>query len=182
MRTAFRTNRTTGFTLAELLIALAILGVIATFTIPKILNAQQDQKKTAIAKEMMGAAGEVYLKKRADGSLISATGADFARQMNYVKMDATTVIDDAPSTGWGSLDCATWWAKCFVMHNGSIVGSDDTGPMGGTTEGNSIWLLVDTEASYQGDHNGFWIKVHGNGWITTDWLDRPNLEPSWFHW
>lgn len=39
------------FTLAELLIALAILGVIATFTIPKILATQQTQQYNAIAKD-----------------------------------------------------------------------------------------------------------------------------------
>lgn len=48
-------NRTqSGFTLAELLIALTILGVIATFTIPKILTAQQASTYNAIAKETMG--------------------------------------------------------------------------------------------------------------------------------
>ncbi len=39
-----------GFTLAELLMALAILGVIATFTIPKILGAQQSSSSNAKAK------------------------------------------------------------------------------------------------------------------------------------
>lgn len=39
------------FTLAELLIALAILGVIATFTIPKVLTANQNGTFKAIGKE-----------------------------------------------------------------------------------------------------------------------------------
>ncbi|MBL8031855.1 MAG: prepilin-type N-terminal cleavage/methylation domain-containing protein [Candidatus Doudnabacteria bacterium] len=46
--------RVKGFTLAELLIALVILGVIATFTIPKVLYANQNTKYNAIAKEAMG--------------------------------------------------------------------------------------------------------------------------------
>ena len=41
------------FTLAELLIALAILGVIATFTIPKILSGSTDAKWNASAKGAM---------------------------------------------------------------------------------------------------------------------------------
>lgn len=41
----------TGFTLAELLISLAILGLIATFTIPKIMSAQQNNEYSAIAQE-----------------------------------------------------------------------------------------------------------------------------------
>ncbi len=52
---SFATTKQYGFTLAELLIALAILGVIATFSIPKILNAQQNQQKNAIFKESIGA-------------------------------------------------------------------------------------------------------------------------------
>lgn len=44
---------THGFTLTELLIALVILGEIATFTIPKILNSQQNAKKAAIFKETL---------------------------------------------------------------------------------------------------------------------------------
>lgn len=42
--------KTSGFTLAELLIALAILGVIATFSIPKVLQAQQDGRNQAVLK------------------------------------------------------------------------------------------------------------------------------------
>jgi prepilin-type N-terminal cleavage/methylation domain-containing protein len=39
------------FTLAELLISLALLGVIATFTIPKILGSSQSQRYPDILKE-----------------------------------------------------------------------------------------------------------------------------------
>ena len=41
----------TGFTLAELLIALVILGIMATFTIPKVLQSQTNEKRIAISKE-----------------------------------------------------------------------------------------------------------------------------------
>ncbi|MEB3287336.1 MAG: prepilin-type N-terminal cleavage/methylation domain-containing protein [Vampirovibrionales bacterium] len=47
------------FTLAELLIALAILGVIATFTIPKVLTAQADQQKKAVFKETIAALANI---------------------------------------------------------------------------------------------------------------------------
>lgn len=42
------------FTLAELLIALGILGVIATFTIPKVLQSQTDARFKVSAKEAVG--------------------------------------------------------------------------------------------------------------------------------
>ena len=48
-----------GFTLSELLIALAILGVIATFTIPKVLQSQADQATKAKFLETYAALSEV---------------------------------------------------------------------------------------------------------------------------
>lgn len=52
----------TGFTLAELLIALLILGEIATFTTPKISSSSQNAQKNAVFKEMIGALSEaMYL-------------------------------------------------------------------------------------------------------------------------
>ena len=41
-------NFTAGFTLAELLVALSILGIIVTFSIPKILGSQSEKQKIAI--------------------------------------------------------------------------------------------------------------------------------------
>lgn len=42
------------------MIALAILGVITTFTIPKVLNSQQNGKFKAIAKEDMSMVSAAY--------------------------------------------------------------------------------------------------------------------------
>lgn len=49
-----------GFTLAELLIALSILGVIATFTIPKVLQSQQNGKYNTMAKEAIATISQAY--------------------------------------------------------------------------------------------------------------------------
>ena len=49
---------TRAFTLSELLIALAILGLIATFTIPKIITNLNNNNRNAIYKETFAALSE----------------------------------------------------------------------------------------------------------------------------
>lgn len=48
-------QRLNGFTLAEVLISMLILAEIATFTIPKILYASQQQQRIAVFKETLAA-------------------------------------------------------------------------------------------------------------------------------
>jgi prepilin-type N-terminal cleavage/methylation domain-containing protein len=48
-----------GFTLAEVLIALALLGVIAAFSIPKILQSSSDNQKGPIFRETLGTLSQI---------------------------------------------------------------------------------------------------------------------------
>src|SRR5690606_28880505 len=49
-----------GFTLAEVLIALALLGVVAAFAIPKVLEAQVDHQKKLIWKETLATLEDLF--------------------------------------------------------------------------------------------------------------------------
>lgn len=49
-----------GFTLSELLVALAILGVIATFTIPKVLEGSNSSRYNAIVEEAAASLSAIY--------------------------------------------------------------------------------------------------------------------------
>ena len=59
-------NSQLAFTLAELLIALAILGVIATFTIPKILDSGSNSQWNAIGKEAAAMVSGAYQSYKLD--------------------------------------------------------------------------------------------------------------------
>jgi prepilin-type N-terminal cleavage/methylation domain-containing protein len=48
-----------GFTLTELLIALSVLGIITTFTLPKLLNSTQDAQKRTVFKEVLSTISQV---------------------------------------------------------------------------------------------------------------------------
>src|SRR5438270_879458 len=94
-----------GFTLAELLICLVILGEIATFTIPKLINAQQNKQYNTIAKEGIGSISQAYQLYTLNNTVTaSTTGGFLTSYFNSVKVDTSgTTVDDI--TGYGSLPC-----------------------------------------------------------------------------
>lgn len=78
-----------GFTLAELLISLMILGLIATFTIPKILITQQTLRFNAVAKEDISAISAALTQAQYMGTLTTNTTiGDITQYLNYVSLDA----------------------------------------------------------------------------------------------
>jgi prepilin-type N-terminal cleavage/methylation domain-containing protein len=169
-----------GFTLAELLIALAILGVIATFTIPKVLQSQQDTKSTAIAKETIATFSQAYqayaLKQPVNGN--TAWG-DFLQYVNYVKKDTVSIIDSNP--GQTSLDCSSW--DCYRLHNGAIIASY-TGFNYSTTDNlTTIYFYLDPDGKYSGSTTGpgksMVIYIYINGKVTSMGALAPGTHDSW---
>jgi prepilin-type N-terminal cleavage/methylation domain-containing protein len=81
-----------GFTLSELLVSLAVLGLIAAFAIPKVLTAVGESSARAIGREAFGMISESYQALRANqnGNVSRATDAqDLIDQMNYASTAAT---------------------------------------------------------------------------------------------
>src|SRR5262249_44303219 len=124
-----------GFTLAELLIALVILGVIATFTIPKVLVAQQDQKYDAIAKETAAMISGAYQVYQQNNTVTSTTSfQDMTPYMNYVRLFTTGKVDGDPVNGTGGMPCDST-SPCLQLHNGAVVNLSDY-KFGGTNATN----------------------------------------------
>ncbi len=190
-------NRCPGFTLAELLIALAILGVIATFTIPKILNSQQMSSSNAKAKEVAGMVGAAYqLYKMQNPVTASFTIADLTPYMNYVQADSSTVVDTPPLNS--TIQCGTVYADCLKLHNGGMLRYYSGWQMGGTENNYAVWFDIDPDGVASSNNAGaalqFWL--YANGTIRTygtmvpgtcsggycSFNPDPSWDPAWFSW
>lgn len=179
------------FTLAELLIALAILGIIATFAISKVVSAQHNMRRIAVAKEAAASLSQALLLYKMQNGITAATrDEDLIPYLNYAKRDTTSIVDDNPP--WVSLDCAS--VTCLLLHNGGTLIMQGIN-FGGTTDKHAIAVVFDTDNSYSGLPQGdaLAIFLYTDGKVRTDeniepdtiigWGARPpGVDPGWFHW
>lgn len=159
----------TGFTLAETLITLGIIGIVAAMTIPTLMAKLKNDRESAILKEdysilqqMMKMANE----EGAMGSIVVGNNIDEMKEwfntyfLPYIK--TTNVCYDK----WGcwsrnvkkangekytnNTACGAVTVS-FVLYNGSYVCMDDFGGFrfGVKTKGQTIGILVDVNGDKQ---------------------------------
>lgn len=133
-----RRNNNTGFSLAELLIALALLGTITAFTIPKVLSVQTLEKKRTVLKETIASLADITYQASLEGGFTSnaASKAYFKTHLNYVKICET---DPGAEGCWVGGDASN--ADAYLLHNGAALYS-----INGGTAGESIWIDWDGNA------------------------------------
>ena len=185
-----------GFTLAELLIALLVLGVIATFTIPKVLSSQQSNEWKSSAKETVSMVAEAYVAYKANNTpATSFSLAQLTPYMNYVVIKTTGADLADGDQGAGSVDCD--WGGCVVLHNGVQLHSVNTGAFLNTASTNAIPFLYDPEVAYSVSttlrksvpfvlfYNGRISDGGKYGTICYNYgcfTENPANVPSWFNW
>jgi prepilin-type N-terminal cleavage/methylation domain-containing protein len=151
-----------GFTLAELLIALAILGVIATFTIPKVLFAASSGQNTAIAKETAAMIAGAYASYKLEhgAALESTTCNDLLQYINYVKEDWTSAAADI-----GAEENCSLVRPCFILHNGGVLQIGRLNEFGGIGATNAILFNLDPDGPGPAGRTTF-VLFH-NGRLST---------------
>jgi prepilin-type N-terminal cleavage/methylation domain-containing protein len=132
----------TAFTLAELLIALAILGVIATFSIPKVLQSQQNNQKQAIFKEIISAFINIQQSSLRDGYSYT----NFYDSQNAVKH---CDIGDATSC-WTQPEVSvpfpiSGFSYGYVLHNGATAMYTSLALSGGAPAGTQDYEFVEVD-------------------------------------
>jgi prepilin-type N-terminal cleavage/methylation domain-containing protein len=78
--------RRPGFTLAEVLIAVALLGIIAMFVVPKLLSIQTMETRRVVFKESAAAISQVFYTALQNGELDENTSSTyFVSHLNGLK-------------------------------------------------------------------------------------------------
>ena len=184
-----------GFTLAELLIALLILGVIATFTIPKVLSSQQDTRRKAVIKEVAGMLSGAFQAYRQDNAITASLhGGHLSPYMNYVRADVSMAMD--AYVGNPSTNC-NGGQPCLVLHNGAVMRYQTNG-MGTVDTTTAIWFEIDPTAGASGANSPegiveLWLYTNGRivSWSSLDddtcyaafcVSADPNKDPPWWGW
>ena len=173
-----------GFTLAELLIALAILGVIATFTIPKILASQQNTQAVAVTREDIATLGAVFVTYSSANAIDQATwSADtLIPYINYSTQLTSGSVDVRPGST-GGFPCGGT-ATCLKMHNGSVLYWYNTQTFSaGSCPVPGLRIYVDPDGTLNaslvtdGPGKAMYVCLKPNGRI-----EASGNEPSWFSW
>jgi prepilin-type N-terminal cleavage/methylation domain-containing protein len=181
-----------GFTLAELLICLLILGEIATFTVPKIIIASSNGNRDSIMKEAAATVSGAYQLAWNNGQINGSSRlADLTPYLNYVAIDTSTIIDDG--LNFTSLTCSAS-NPCYRLHSGALL--MDRCSLGGTGTTSGMVLPVDTDGSYSGtttgDGKSVLLILFYNGRVTS--MNKagnvlngcgtytPNPDPTWAIW
>ncbi len=188
-------RRAKAFTLTEILITLAILGLIMVFTLPKLLLIQQNARYNAEAHEfvgMMAAAYQQYtLENGPPTSAMNPTG--LTPYLNYVGTTSVSVDDS-----YGGTTRACNSAICFKLHSGGVV-RFSTCAFEGTSTTNGLHMVFDpdgmvTDGTTNGPGKGIVFVLYYTGRITSlATIIKPShfgcgdygttqADPPWFTW
>jgi len=120
-------NSRKGFTLAEVLVTLAIIGVVAALTIPTLIQSTNNSKYATTLKKTISVLNQAMMSQGADGATLSTTTvytddtlADFfAAKLNVIKQNATGVLWLADGTKLAfspmAAGCGTTLADPFLL-------------------------------------------------------------------
>lgn len=144
-KATFSSQKNGGFSLAELLVALVILGVIATFTIPKILSMGQNNDHKWRVQNAAAIIAGAYAKYQLDNTVTGAfIPSNLTPYMNYVRLVTAGNIDNLHGHA-GTSTCNAGTRRCIVLHSGAVIQFYDGESVGSVAPGYAVIFHVDPD-------------------------------------
>lgn len=156
-----------GFTLAEVLITLGIIGVVAAITIPILMNSTQNKELVSAYKKAYSVANQAYTEAVTDnGTGFGAYNFATFNTQSFVKFNALksklNIIAECP---YGSGAAGKCWSTSGVGL-GPVAGCSLLSPGGQnvsesfTTSDGMFWMLYSSSATTAVD--AIYVDVNGN--------------------
>ena len=138
-----------GFSLTEILIALAIMGVISAFGVIKIRESMDYKMYKDRTKAAAAEIGSLLLKyKQQKNAGVGTTAIDiFNEYANYISLDTTSTIDGSACEGTLACDA---WNSCFKMSNGAVIRVRNIQSFNGTSSHHAIKFKIDPDGVVTG--------------------------------
>lgn len=170
-------SRMNAFTLAEVLITLGIIGVVAAITIPTLMNNMQENNYKVAYKKAFSIASQAWQSAYADNMMENRTGWD-GEVANYDNFNQFMAKFDVVKTCKGSDNSViagcwapnetvdTWWGLPFAGVNEEVCFIDKSGTAWCNAH---FWgyILVDINGAqkpniYGKDRWAVWTSVNGS--------------------
>jgi prepilin-type N-terminal cleavage/methylation domain-containing protein len=167
-----------GFTLAELLVAMGVLGIISTFSISKVVSAYQAQSLTASLKETVTTVQQVLYEGTMDRTLLCSNTRDyFFSKINSLKQCSGSSKDEGcwNLTTQNSAFLEETEPGLIMANGASIVGINnycadaynalviDANGLGGPNQLGTDQIMISACIASNGDASGCVTWTGGNG-------------------
>jgi prepilin-type N-terminal cleavage/methylation domain-containing protein len=152
------------FTLAELLVSLSVLGLVAAFAIPKVLIATSDASLKAVGRETFATMAGAFQAYKADKQGVVGTNltvADLLPYIGYSKAGAATDMTNETTTTNGFI----------VFSTGAVLGYDTTDTFAPNTTGvlktGTLGFEIDPDgAGTSADAATAFLAADGRTWMS----------------
>lgn len=163
------------FTLAELLVSLSVLGLVAAFAIPKVLLSVSDQSTKAAGREAFAMLNDAFMAYKATKGGIVDSGASGGTLFSFINYKQELTASTTPTFDQGltlssaatpTTELTVANGKAYEMLNGLVVAFRTADDMteNGTTNKGTLGFEVDPDGTGSAEPITIFLASDGRAW------------------